>query len=454
MHTSSPTRSFGQRVSDQLLRLRRTFPFAANVALLSGGASFGHCFTLAASPILARLYLPREIGDLGMFSAFLGVAAVAVSLQYDVAIVSAENEQQAAHLAMLSVAFALPMSTAGGFLLYGMIHRGLFGFGGLPEYAAWLMIPCLFFAAFFSVLRYWSLRSEQFGTVSQGLLFQNGGRSVLQVALGFFGTHSFGLLIGETLGRALGMSRMLRRAWPVIRSYPPTRSGAANSLKQHRCFPFYSLPSSLLNMVGTSLPLPLLVTLYGMDAGGYYSLVWRVLAVPVVLVGASMADAFHSQVALYARNQPERLLPFFHKSTISLLLIGAIPAIVIFCFGQPIFALAFGSKWRLSGAMAAIVAPWFLTSFVVSPLSRLVYVLRGQRLKLIYDIVVLGGNVVVFLVARQAHWPMLRMIAGMSIMNTASKVIYYLVLLRLASTRDCNTPPTLSDVVSLSPGTP
>jgi lipopolysaccharide exporter len=67
---------------------------------------------------------------------------------------------------------------------------------------------------------------------------------------------------------------------------------------------------------------------------------------------------------------------------------------------------------------------------------------------------VLGGNVVVFLVARQAHWPMLRMIAGMSIMNTASKVIYYLVLLRLASTRDCNTPPTLSDVVSLSPGTP
>jgi O-antigen/teichoic acid export membrane protein len=165
-----------------------------------------------------------------------------------------------------------------------------------------------------------------------------------------------------------------------------------------------------------------------------------VLAVPVVLVGTSMADAFHSQAALYARNNPERLLRFFHTSTVGLIAIGIVPAITIFVFGQPIFRFAFGTKWQIAGAIASIVAPWFLTSFVVSPVSRLVYVLHGQGLKLIYDVVVLGGNLVVFALARRNGWPMLHMVAAMSVMNTASKVVYYLVLLRIATT-GCRTSP-------------
>lgn len=440
MHTSSPVQSVTGRISQRVSLARKRFPFAANVALLSGGASLGHCFTLAAAPILTRLYLPNEIGNLGLFNAFLGVAAVTASLQYDVAIVSADGEKEASHLALMSVIFAMPVSVASGLLLYAMIHFALLGFDVLPGYAAWLMVASIFFAGLFSALRYWSLRNEQFAVVSQALLFQNGGRSLSQVAFGALGSHSLGLLLGEALGRCIGMSRMLRAVWPVVRKHPPSGCGIASALVRHRRFPLYSMPSSLLNLLGTSLPLPLLVTLYGANAGGYYSLVWRVLAVPVVLVGTSMADAFHSQAALYARDDPKRLLRFFHNSTLGLIAIGIIPAITILIFGQPIFLFVFGTKWRISGAIASIVAPWFLTSFVVSPLSRLVYVLHGQRLKLIYDVVVLGGNLLVFVLARRHGWPMLHMVVAMSVINTASKIVYYLVLLRIA-TSGCRTSP-------------
>jgi O-antigen/teichoic acid export membrane protein len=187
-------------------------------------------------------------------------------------------------------------------------------------------------------------------------------------------------------------------------------------------------------VLGTSLPLPLLITLYGADAGGYYSLVWRVLAVPVVLIGSSMADAFHSRAALFAREDPKRLLWFFHSTTLGLLAMGIVPALAVFLYGEPIFLFVFGVKWRLSGIIAAIVAPWFLTSFVVSPLSRLVFVLHGQRLKLIYDIFILGGNLLVFWFARRLDWPMLHMVTALSAMNTGSKVVYYFVLRRIAST--------------------
>ncbi len=415
-------------------KFRRKFPFAMNVVVLSGGASLGHLFTLAVAPILTRLYLPDDIGNLGLFNAFLAVAAVAASLQYDVAIVSAPSQKEAAQLAILSTLLTLPMSVAWGILLYVMIHFSLVGFGVLPAYAAGLMVPTILFAGLFSILRYWSLRDERFNAVSRALIFQNGGRSVSQLALGAIGFHSFGLLFGEVIGRGIGMSRMMRNAWPVVRKHGLSSHNAAIVLRSNRQFPLYSTPSSLLNVLGTSLPLPLLVTLYGADVGGYYSLVWRVLAVPVVLIGASMADAFHSRAALYAREDPKRLLRFFHNTTLALLAMGIVPALTVFVFGEPIFLFVFGIKWRLSGIIASIVAPWFLTSFIVSPLSRLVYVLHGQRLKLIYDLLILGGNLIVFFFARHLGWPMLHTVTVMSAMNTASKVVYYFVLFRIAAT--------------------
>ena len=434
IQSSSSTQNVRGRSLGQWSKVRRNYPFATNVVVLSGGASLGHCFTVAAAPILTRLYQPHDIGNLGLFTEFLAVTAVAASLQYDVAIVSASEEKEAAHLATLSMLLALPMSVAGGLLLYVMIHFSLVGFGVLPAYAAGLMAPTILFAGLFSILRYWSLRDEKFEIVSQATVLQNGGRSLLQVTLGVIGLHSFGLLLGEVCGRGIGMSRMMRNAWPVMRKYALSIRDVAKTLKDNRHFPLYSMPSSLLNQLGTSLPLPLLVTLYGTDAGGYYTLVWRVLAVPVVLVGASIADAFHSRAALYAREDPKRLLRFFHSTSAALLAMGILPALTVFIFGEPIFAFAFGAKWKLSGTIAVIVAPWFLTSFIVSPLSRLVYVLRGQRLKLIYDVLILGGNLMVFVLAGHLSWTMLHTMTIMSGVNTAFKVVYYLVLFRIAAT--------------------
>jgi len=433
-YPSSPPYNAARGLLKRLSGLRANFPFAANVAVLSGGASLGHCFTLAAAPILTRLYLPRDIGNLGLFSEFLAVAVVASSLQYDAAIVSAPDERRAAQLTTLSMLFTLPMSVAGGLLLYALIHWRLVGFEVLPVYAAWLIVPTIAFAGAFSVLRYWSLREGSFGIVSRAVIVQNGGRSLLQVALGAIGSNSFGLLLGEVFGRGLGMSRMLRNAWPVIRKHSLNVRDATRALVSNRHFPLYSMPSSLLNQIGTNLPLPLLVSLYGADAGGYYSLVWRVLAVPVVLVGNSMADAFHSRAALYAREDRQRLPSFFNRTAATLLAMGIVPALAISIFGQPIFVFAFGAKWRLSGAIAALVSPWFLTAFIVSPISRLVYVLHGQALKLIYDVLILGANIVVFYYARRLAWPMLHMVAVLSAVNTAAKVVYYFLLLRVATT--------------------
>ncbi len=220
-HTSSPPHETMRRtVLERLSILRSKFPFAANVAVLSGGTSLGHCFTIATAPLLTRLYLPRDIGNLGLFSEFLAIVVVAASLQYDAAIVSAPDERRASQLATLSMLFTLPMSIAGGLLLYAMIHFSFVGFGTLPVYAAWLIVPTILFAGLFSVLRYWSLRVGSFGTVSQAVIFQNGGRSLLQVALGVIGGEFFWLVIwGGLRARPRNESHVAQRVARATEAY-------------------------------------------------------------------------------------------------------------------------------------------------------------------------------------------------------------------------------------------
>ena len=131
-YTTSAPHGVLRNIVEKLSSLSSHFPFARNVAVLSGGTTLGHCFTIAAAPLLTRLYLPHDIGNLGLFNEFFAIVVVAATLQYDVAIVSAPDERRTAQLATLSMLFTLPMSVAGGLLLYAMIHWSLMGFDALP----------------------------------------------------------------------------------------------------------------------------------------------------------------------------------------------------------------------------------------------------------------------------------------------------------------------------------
>jgi O-antigen/teichoic acid export membrane protein len=207
----------------------------------------------------------------------------------------------------------------------------------------------------------------------------------------------------------------------------------AHTLKRNSKLPIYSLPSSLIDTIAASAALPLIVQLYGAHAGGQFALVQRVLAIPLILVAASVADAFHSRLALCSRDTPEKTLSLFNRTSVVLLLLGLAPALALVFAGDRMFAFVFGGTWSAAGKLAAISAPWFLAQFVVSPLSRLVFVLHGQEAKLIYDIVLLLGIFGTYEFARSRHLTMIGTVAVLTAVNTVAYLLYYAVLFRIAS---------------------
>jgi O-antigen/teichoic acid export membrane protein len=226
---------------------------------------------------------------------------------------------------------------------------------------------------------------------------------------------------------------MLRPEWRRLRILRALGSWSTlkTALRRHRQLPIYSLASSLIDTLAANLTIPLLIGLYGSDVGGLYSLVLKVLAVPLALIASSVADAFHSRLAICARETPDLLLPLFLRTAAGLFLLALFPSAILAIGGQTLFSVVFGRQWAVAGLLAAISTPWFLSQFVVSPLSRLVFVLRGQESKLIYDIVLLVSIFAAYEIARLQHLSIVQTVWAFTIVNTGAYILYFFVLLHI-----------------------
>jgi len=407
--------------------------FLRNVAVLSGGTALAQALNIALSPIITRLYTPASMGQLALFTSFLSFFLVGTSLKYELGIVSAETEREATQLSFLSFLFCLPMGLLGGGLIWFLSRYSLLGFGTLPRITPLLMIPAIIAGGAFFALRYWYIRHEKFTFISNNIVMQHGARAITQTGLGLIASGSVSLFVGEVAGRFVGMGRMLRRYLPSLKPHlrDSTIAEYRGILGKHRKLLVYSLGSSYLDTLAANLALPLLVQAFGDSAGGHFGLVQRVLAVPLALISSSVADAFHSRMALHARQASKRMVPFFYRTSLFLLLAGGLPALALLLAGPKMFAFVFGRPWALAGTLAAICVPWFLTQFIVSPLSRLVFVLKGQEFKLVYDIFVVLSVVGVFVFGRRMGMSFYQAVVALSIVNAIGYAIYYLILLRI-----------------------
>jgi lipopolysaccharide exporter len=69
-------------------------------------------------------------------------------------------------------------------------------------------------------------------------------------------------------------------------------------------------------------------------------------------------------------------------------------------------------------------------------LSRLVFVLGGQRWKLSYDVLALSGVIGVFLFSNWQNLPLMQVIKLLSAVGTFTFIIYYMVLARIVTRFD------------------
>ncbi len=356
-----------------------------SVALLVGGTATAQAIYALTSPLLTRLYGPADFGVLSVYQAALGILGVVVGLRYMLAIPLQKDGPDVANVATLTLALGTVMSAAFGAIGIAFaepITEALH----VPQLAPYMWVLPLSLAGgvLYQVMYFWAIREQGFSVIARTRVAQSGSRAGVQLLLGVAGVAPLGLLLGdlaEDVAGCASFGRLLRAQLP-----PAMRAVRWREMRRlagrYARFAWFSTPADLLGIASVQL-IPLLVAyVFGATVAGWYALTYRIVALPMTVIGVAVSETYFGIAPKLAREDPQALVAFFGKTAKRLLLVGLVPTLVLVVAGPALFAFVFGGDWYAAGVYARYMAPALLAQLVASPLAQTANILERQEVQL------------------------------------------------------------------------
>ncbi len=347
--------------------------------------------SIIVSPILTRLYTPEDFGILALFISASSIAAVFATFRYEMAIVLPKEDREAINVLFLSLLITFTITL---FVLICVIifNKEISLMLGNESISVWLyFLPVsLVLTGLYQTFNYWCNRKKRFKNISASRVSESFSKSSANLIFGYFKITPGGLILGRIIGQLFSTSTLLIRNLKEILNLRHffSQDIIKAQAKRHKDFPLYSLPTALLDVFSMQIPIVIIVHLFSNYYVGLYSFAFRMLSIPISLIGVSVGQVFYQKFTeLY--NSNGNLKKLILKTWYSLFLIGVIPMIVIAIWGSEIFSFIFGEEWTDSGRMASFLCIMLFFMFISSPTSSAFIVLRLQKISLIFGIFLL-----------------------------------------------------------------
>lgn len=356
--------------------------YVRNVLTLMSGTSIAQAIPVIVTPVLTRIYSPAEFGLFGVYMALILIGGMIATGRLEMAVLIARKDNDALQLATGSIMLSGLFSA---FVLIIVILWGeqLAMLSGQPDIKPWLyIVPCsIFLFSTYKMALYWLNRKKHYGQMSQTRVIQSSSISTLQIVIGFFTKMNAGLAIADCVGRAIALILIFSRIKHSVKLPRFSWIKQVALLKRYRKFPLLGSPASLLNTLSLQMPYLIIPALLTSAVAGLYFLVFRVLMMPVALLGEAMMEVFRKK-ALEHLDKQGTCRPVFVKTLLFLTIVGLPPMALLVLLGQELFAFIFGEEWREAGFYASLLAPMAFLRLVCAPLSGVLLI--REKLQLIF----------------------------------------------------------------------
>ena len=363
--------------------------FRGDVLRLATGTGIGQLIGILAAPVITRLFAPEAYGLAALFASLTAILSVVACARYELSIVLPEKDHQAANLFWLSVLSAMTFASM-AFLAVWFGGPNILRWINAPELGPylWLLPAAILIHGLFAALNYWNTRTGHFTRLSVAEITSRVSGTAATLGAGFTGFATAGaMIIASTFGSALatgvlGCQIFRDNGRFLLNSFD--RREILSGMKQHRRFPIYSSWASLINVASWQLPILLFGIFFSSAVVGFYALGFRILQMPMSLIGRAIGRVFHQRAA--RAHLSGDLGTLVRNLLRTLAIAGLAPIIALAMVGEDLFSLAFGSNWAEAGVYAQILSPWAFVWFISSPLSTLFGVLEQQAQGLVLQI--------------------------------------------------------------------
>ncbi len=401
--------------------------FVRNVIVVAAGTAGAQVVHLAFAPVITRLYGPEAFGVLGAFTAILAMTAPLAALSFPTAIVLPKQDTDAVGLVRLSLVIALITSllTLLALICFREPIVRLFNLQTVGSYI--LLLPlAMVFSVCWAVVTQWAIRKRLFKSTASVAVLQafivNGTKS----GLGLVSPIAATLISVDTIGKLVHAGMLwfgIKKSQPHVPERREKPTAMLTLLCRHKDFALYRTPQIFVNSIGKSVPVLMLMSVFGPSAAGFYTLARTMLAVPSMLIGQSVSDVFYPKFVetVNAGRSGKTLL---RNACAMLMLAGAPPYLLVAGLGPWLFSLVFGGDWYIAGEYARWMSLWVFMILVTRPVIAAIPALALQGSFLIFESMALIVKVVAIYVGYQVTGSALGAVVAFSLSNA---VIYALL---------------------------
>lgn len=371
--------------------------FSRNVLTLMTGTTIAQAIPIAISPILTRIYTPEDFGMFALYMSVASIIAVVATGRYELAIMLPKKDEDAVNIVALSIMISFFVSFIALLIVY-ILNAEITSLLGNSEIANWLyFIPItVLLTGVYQSFNYWSNRKKQYKRLATSRIIQSGTTATNNVGMGVGGFGSSGLILGGVLGQGIATFVLGRMVWKEdkYRVKELKRLKVLALIKKYKKLPLLNLPNALIDGVRLSGINILIAMFYTTSILGQFSLAWKMIQMPMLLVGASLSQVFFQKVSTTDKNNLSSLVRKFMVKSV----VVAMPMfLVIYLFATDIFVIVFGDNWKVAGEVASILAPWLFLNFLTSPLASLFIIFNKQE-------IILGLSILYMLLPLSILW--------------------------------------------------
>ncbi|MBE0376695.1 lipopolysaccharide biosynthesis protein [Pseudoalteromonas prydzensis] len=360
--------------------------YVKNIVTLLSGSMVAQIVTILATPLLTRLYSPEQFGVLAIFLAVVLIIGSIINARYELAIMLPESESEARHVVFLCLLIACIISVL-IFILIIVIPRNWYEATPLIQLGNYLyFIPLVTMSiGFFNAFNYYSSRKENYALIS----YANISKSLSTISSqGAFSTVSFsnsGLIFGYCVGAIFSCFFFFKAGIKFeLTSIDKLKSVAY----KYRKFPQYSMWAILANSLSVNLLNLVIGSIYSLSTLGFYSLLQRVLGMPIAILGTSIGQVFYKEIVKEKKLTGKGDV-IFVKTAINLVIISVLAFIPVYFFLPKLFGIVFGENWIIAGEYAQILVPLFALRFVTSALTLTNSAFEKQNISFYWQIILL-----------------------------------------------------------------
>lgn len=405
--------------------------FLKSILQLATGSFVAQIITILASPISTRLFTADQLGIYTMILTFSSIFGPVIAGRYDMAIVTAIDEEETFDLIIASLINILIFSVIITVVYHLYLTHNIEIYKEVG-YFAYIIIFSLILQGIHNILINYNNRHKEYSLMSKVYVIRAFAQNITMVIFGVFNVGAIGLLLSQFVGLVSGLKKqsiILLKSGIIKNKVNSSR--IKNTLWKYRNQFIYSMPAHFTNSASYSLLNFFISELFGFSVFGYYSLSYRILGLPLNLISDNVSKVFY-QRATEEKNNSGNYRNSFRYMSFFLIPLSVLMTICFIFFGPYVFELVFGEGWYVSGRYVQILAPMFGFRFVVTALSPALLISQKQKLEFVLQNLFIMLSVGVFFISKVFTLNIEKFLACISISYSIVYLFFLIIIYQLS----------------------